>query len=309
MTLIIECETLRQSYRWTLRPGECARIGRSPWVEFSVSGDLAIANEHLRIDYSHHPEWNWIAPTPQNLTSSLNEALGVSNHTAFFIGSTQFQITWVQRSLHECHSLRHEVFGAELESASELHPWNVDREGLEELGIKTDVVKQLDGCTSPMEAALRWRKQGQIQEALRLIAWELGHQSRIAWLIESIPKERVIADVVERMNTWLNEPSESKRQSTALRMECLQTSAPEYWFLGAIAWTGGSLSANPSPVITPPRSLPVLAAVTALQLASSQVTEFDLIDRAISIGLESLRVEGSTTRSLANTGDLDACRS
>jgi hypothetical protein len=307
MTLIIECETLRQSYRWTLRPGECARIGRSPWIEFSITEDLAMANEHLQIDYSHHPAWKWIAPPPENVTSTLDEALRVSNQTTFILGSSQFKITWVQRLLHESRS--HELSDVESTTVCEAQPWKADRVGLVELGIKTDVIKQLDGYTSRIEAVLCWKEQGQMQEALRLIAWELDHENRITWLIKSLPKDRIAPDVVGMMNAWIFEPSELHRQTAAQWMGNLQTSAPEYWSLGAIAWTGGSLGPATSPVVTPPRSLPVLAAITALQLTASQFSEFDVIEKAIAIGLEILRVEDSSTCGPVKTGDLDACRS
>jgi hypothetical protein len=307
MTLIIECETLRQSYRWTLRPGECARIGRSPWIEFSISEDLAMASEHLQIDYSHHPVWNWIAPSPENVTSTLGEALRASNHTTFVIGSTQCKITWVQRLLHDNRS--HDISDAESTAVCEAQPWKADRVGLVELGIKADVIKQLDGYTSRIEAVLCWKEQGQMQEALRLIAWELDHQTRVTWLIKAIPKDRIASDVIGMMNSWIFETSELHRQTAAQWMENLQTSAPEYWALGAIAWTGGSLGPATSPVVTPPRSLPVLAAITALQLTASQLTEIDLIEKAITVGLEILRVEESSICSPVKTGDLDACRS
>lgn len=307
MTLIIECETLRQSYRWTLRPGECARIGRSPWVEFSISEDLAMANEHLQIDYSHHPVWNWIAPPPENVTSSLDETLRASNHTTFVIGSTQCKITWVHHPLHESRS--RERSDAESTATCEAQPWKADRVGLVELGIKASVIKQLDGYNSRIEAVLGWKELGQIQEALRLIAWELDHQTRTIWLIKSLPIDRIALDVVGMMNAWNAEPSELHRKTTEQWMEKLQTSAPEYWALGAIAWTGGSLGPATSPVVTPPRSLPVLAVITALQLTAAQLSEFDLIEKAIAVGLEMLRVEDSSTCSPVKTGDLDACRS
>ena len=307
MTLIIECETLRQSYRWTLRPGECARIGRSPWIEFSISEDLAIASEHLQIDYSHHPVWNWIAPSPENITSTLGEALRVSNQTTFVLGSSQFKITWVQRLLHDNRC--RELSDAESTAICERKPWKADRLGLVELGINTDVIKQLDGYTSRIESVLYLHEQGQMQEALRLIAWEIDHQNRIKWLLKVIPKDRIASDVVDLMNAWIFEPSELHRKTAAQWMENLQTSAPEYWSLGAIAWTGGSLGPATSPVITPPRSLPVLAAITALQLTASQLTEFDLIEKAITVGLEILLVEESSICSPVKTGDLDACRS
>jgi hypothetical protein len=307
MTLIIECETLRQSYRWTLRPGECARIGRSPWVEFSISEDLEMASEHLQIDYSHHPLWNWIAPPPENVTSTLDEALRASSYTAFVIGSTPCKITWVHHPLHERRS--RERSDAESTAIREAQPWKADRVGLVELGIKADVIKQLDGYTSRIEAVLCWKEQGQMQEALRLIAWELDHQTRVTWFINSLPKDRIASDVIDMMTAWISDPSDLHRQTAAQWMENLQTSAPEYWALGAIAWTGGSLGPATSPVVTPPRSLPVLAVITALQLTASQLSEFDLIEKAIAIGLEILRVESSSTCSPVKTGDLDACRS
>ena len=308
MTLIIKCETAKQSYRWTLRPGECAFIGRSPWVEFSISDDLAIAGEHLRIDYSQYPEWNWLAPPPESVTLSLDEALGTSNQTTFTIGSTQFQITWSHRLLQGNRSVPSDFACTEEEPTCVVKPWNVDHEGLAELGVKADVVRQLVDCTDATMAVMLWRERNQMQDALRLIAWELNNQSRVAWLVHAIPNNWGLADGSKLANIWLEDPSESNRQLALQRMEQLETSAPEYWMLGAIAWTGGSLSTAPSAVIAPPRSLPVLAALTALNLASSQIVEFDLIERAISNGLEMLRSADLSIRNLAEIGGRNASR-
>lgn len=309
MTLIIECETAKQSYRWTLRPGECARIGRSPWVEFSISGDLAIAGEHLYIDYSKTPEWNWLAPSPESVTLSLHEALGTSNQTTFFIGSTQFQITWTQRLLQGNRLVPSESAGAEQESTRVVKPWTVDHVGLAELGINVDVIRQLEGCTDVLTALMLWNERKQAQETLRLISWELNNPSRVEWLVHAMPNDWGLTDGTNLAGVWLQDPSETNRQLALQQMGKLQTSAPEYWVLGAIAWTGGSLSTESSVVIAPPRSLPVLAAVTALNLASSKIIEFDLIDQAIATGLEMMRRAELSIRNISYPGGRNASRS
>lgn len=98
-------------------------------------------------------------------------------------------------------------------------------------------------------AVMLWRERNQMQDALRLIAWELNNQSRVAWLVDAIPNNWGLGDGNNLANIWLEDPSESNRQLALQRMEQLETNAPEYWMLGAIAWTGGSLSTAPSAVI------------------------------------------------------------
>ncbi len=50
MTIILECQTEKQKYRWILRQGERARIGKSEWMEFSLPKESSLSDEHFALE-------------------------------------------------------------------------------------------------------------------------------------------------------------------------------------------------------------------------------------------------------------------
>ncbi|GEM_PF-6193066 len=291
--------------RLTLRSGQRAVVGRSPWAEFCLSEDTQLAEEHFEVACSPQP---CLLATPHGVSLSLGgkpvDRLPLFNSQdqaiPFFAARTRF----VARRVLSQTKLESPPVEA-IEDARRLESLHRRlRQVAHEMKLAPVPEAMLLASKSEAELARQFAVQQRWSDAVRLVVRCLPLPLAIDWLrgtlLATIAMEPSVGELVDR---WCACPERLQREAV---VQCLASGkAPEgpwRYLLNSIQYSGGSLAPPGQPEVVPPAQLSALALATAFQLCRAADPDGD-VEAAVRDGIALLE----STQCVAPEGKDKAC--
>lgn len=196
MTYLIDCITPNEKYRWVLRNGEAARVGRSPWVEFCMEDDVELSPEHFLASYTNRLVLHAIDGATMDID-------GVRVTTTTIGACSKVQVG-------QCVIHFERLFSLEASSPTlapnrivALAPtdrWENKDLVLEQVAISPQGIAAIANCNRPLAAVEALVSKLLLEDAIRLLAGSLPVYPLIQWGVHALSHHKIGTDAsVQRL--------------------------------------------------------------------------------------------------------------
>lgn len=273
MAIIVSAKSPIAEHRWVLRNGQQARVGCSPWAEYSIEGDQQLREFHCQLSLDAQEQVHVQAIDDAALIVDQNWT--VHNHHSeqmrILAGQTHLLLTR-QRSKHDASMTMTSGSSAGQEMVAPRPGSHLEIGLLRQLGMSEQallVVNHEPTVASGLRALLGAHL---LDDAIRFSAAALPVQSRLRWCHEVLARHGVkqAGAVAELLALWLVEPGEPLRQGIARQIDWNRKQDPSTWLLASIGWTGGNLAGESSIPVPPTDQMVITGVITALNLSGTQ---------------------------------------
>lgn len=291
MSIIIAGKTPQWEYRWVLRRGQRAKVGRSPWADFCIEDDEQLRDFHCQVavDQQLCPRVTAIDDAPISVAIKWVPTVDGREELQCIVGQTRLAF---QREHHPNTDVpQSDMASDSAQQRSSLKLKQPSRELMQEIGLSEEACELVATQASlalGVEALVgkQWR-----EEAVRYLAAGLQTHKRLHWCSQLLQQAGypLNGQVAGLLQLWLTEPTESLRQAIAVHVDWNRKLDPNTWLMASISWTGGSLSPSSSIHVPPTEQMIITGVITALSLASAQRDADQFQQHAIEKGMEMLQ--------------------
>lgn len=289
MTLILECKSPTKKHRWVLRPGELARIGKSPWVEFSVSEDVSLSQEHFSISYLDQIVVQSLIDATIDINGHDVSNSTIDSRTVIKAGESSFLLTLAS---YAPPSLRNSIdTPGEARNTLPTVAWENKREIFERIGLSSRAIESVDSNNSSVDMVRKLYMQDDFEDAIRLLTVLMQTHESIRWCYEQLLDQSSFQDAAMQaaVEQWIDDPSEEHRVHVSSYLDSSKLhSSSTHWLLASIVWTNGSLAPSDSSPVKPPIDLIWSAIVTALNLTAATTIPSEFRRAAVEVGIDRL---------------------
>ncbi len=289
MSILVLGKTPTTDYRWVLRPGQHARVGRSPWAEFCLEGDDELQEYHCQLTIAHD-ERPLVAPIEAAtlaIESDWTPIVGNREQLRITAGRSQLCLQRLRQPDRNDKSTPIVAERAPQHAQVVLRP---EASQLRELGLSEAAIQLIESSLSAENALSQLIEHAWLDDGLRYLAACLPAPARLNWCHEMLQQAgQVLPDDARGLvQLWLAEPQEAIRQAIAQRVDWNRKQDPTTWLLASFGWTGGSLSSHNSIPVAPTDQMISTGVITALNLTAARTDMASFQLAAIERGLQSL---------------------
>ncbi len=293
MTYLIDCLTPNEKYRWVLRNGEAARVGRSPWVEFCIDDDVELSPEHFLASYTNKLVLHAIDGATMDIDGERITTTTIGACSKVKVGQCVLHF----EQLFPLEASSTTVATRRIAAPSQIDRWENKDLIIEQVAISPQGIAAISNCNRPLAAIEALVSKLLLEDAIRLLAGSLPVYPLIQWGVHALSHHKIGTDASVQLlaQSWLNEPSDQVRIEISNRIAWNDNASPWTWILASITWTGDiqnvigqtQAAATLKTAVATPKMI-VSAMIAALQLASCQRDMRSFREHCLSDGIKRL---------------------